>query len=266
MTKHSEGIESTDLFGRPPFHLVALSGGKDSTALALALRERHPETPFRFYCTPTGWELPEMFDWWNRLGEILGSKIIPIMGTSLGACIRDQKMIPNFRARFCTRIIKIEPARRMMANLLGQGEVYHYVGLRADEEHRLGGIYDDVCTKNRHPFKEWGWGVREVWAILVRYGLSEDIPERTDCDVCYHQRIGEWWRLWKFYPDRWRRGEALEAEMGATFRTPGRDTWPTSMRDLRNRFESGDVPKSERQPELFARGTMTVGACRVCSL
>jgi len=263
---HAAVIGSSALFGLAPFHLVALSGGKDSTALALELRERHPEIAFRYYITPTGWELPEMFDWWEELGKRLGSKIIPVMHTSLGECIRNNKMLPNFRARFCTRQIKIEPARKMMAALAAQGEVNHYVGLRADEETRLGGIFDDIGIVNRHPFREWGWGVNEVWKCLQSHGLAERIPERTDCDVCYHQQIGEWWRLWTNHPDRWMRGENLEIEVGGTFRTPGRDTWPTSMRELREAFESGRIPKSERQPELFTRGTMTGGACRVCSL
>jgi len=257
---------STELFGLAPFHLVALSGGKDSTALALELRDRNPEIQYRYYITPTGWELPEMFDWWKEIGERLGSRLIPVMYTSLGECIRKNKMIPNFHARFCTRQIKIEPARKMMAALVKQGEVHHYVGLRADEETRLGGIFDDIGITNHHPFREWGWGVSAVWKCLQRHGLAERIPERTDCDVCYHQRIGEWWRLWKNHPDRWARGEAMEEEIGGTFRTPGRDTWPSSMRGLRESFEGGRIPKSEQQPQLFARGTMAGGACRVCSL
>ena len=263
---NAETLAVNDLFGNAPFHLVALSGGKDSTALALELRERNPETQYRYYITPTGWELPEMIDWWKEIEGRLQSRLIPVMHTTLGDCIRENKMLPNFRARFCTRQIKIEPARKMMKGLLARGEVHHYVGLRADEETRLGGIYDDIGIVNHHPFREWGWGVNDVWGCLHRHGLSESIPERTDCDVCYHQRIGEWWRLWKNHPDRWARGEALEDEIGATFRTPGRDTWPTSMRELRKSFESGRIPKSEQQPELFSRGTMQGGACRVCSL
>ena len=84
-------FSSTDLFGLAPFHLVALSGGKDSTALALELRDRNPEIQYRYYITPTGWELPEMFDWWKEIGERLGSRLIPVMHTSLGECIRETK-------------------------------------------------------------------------------------------------------------------------------------------------------------------------------
>ena len=44
-------------------HVVALSGGHDSTALALLLNEREPR-PYNYVCTPTGDELPEMFEHW----------------------------------------------------------------------------------------------------------------------------------------------------------------------------------------------------------
>ena len=96
-------------------HVVALSGGKDSTALALRLAEVEPRD-YTYVCTPTGDELPEMFAHWRKLGELLGSRIVPVMAhTGLNGVIREQKMLPNFRARFCTRILKIEPYRKWLA-------------------------------------------------------------------------------------------------------------------------------------------------------
>jgi 3'-phosphoadenosine 5'-phosphosulfate sulfotransferase (PAPS reductase)/FAD synthetase len=95
------------------FHVVALSGGKDSTALALRLAEVEPRE-YLYVCTPTGDELPEMFDWWKSLGSILGSQIKPIMETTLKETIERHKCLPNFRMRFCTREIKIIPYRRFL--------------------------------------------------------------------------------------------------------------------------------------------------------
>jgi predicted PP-loop superfamily ATPase len=50
-------------------HIVALSGGKDSTAMALRLRELHPDVPYRFIITPTGNELPTMDAHWAKLDD-----------------------------------------------------------------------------------------------------------------------------------------------------------------------------------------------------
>ena len=91
-------------------HIVGLSGGHDSTALSFLLKEREPR-PYNYVCTPTGDELPEMFEFWRWLGtdNALGKSILPVMRLSLKQCIEEEKALPNFRMRFCTRRIKIEP-------------------------------------------------------------------------------------------------------------------------------------------------------------
>jgi 3'-phosphoadenosine 5'-phosphosulfate sulfotransferase (PAPS reductase)/FAD synthetase len=72
-------------------HVVAVSGGKDSVALAVLLKEREPR-PYCYVCTPTGDELPEMFKHWHHLGQVLGSPIIPIMhSTGLNGVIEKEK-------------------------------------------------------------------------------------------------------------------------------------------------------------------------------
>jgi 3'-phosphoadenosine 5'-phosphosulfate sulfotransferase (PAPS reductase)/FAD synthetase len=244
-------------------HVVALSGGADSTALALRLREVMPETQFNWVCTPTGDELPEMFGHWRRLGDLLGSPLVPIMHrTGLHGVIREQKCLPNNRIRYCTRILKIEPYRRWLKERAQHGPVVSYVGLRADEEGRAGGAYEDIDgVTMRFPLREWGWGRGDVLSYLEQRGVG--IPERTDCSLCFHQRLGEWWRLWREFPDRYAEGERHEADTGHTFRNPSRDQWPAALRDLRARFEAGHIPPNTRlQHDLFRNS----GACRVCTL
>lgn len=234
-------------------HIVALSGGKDSTAMALRLVEVEPRD-YTFVCTPTGDEPPTMIEHWIKVGKMLGKPIVPLMSQSLGRLIREQRALPNWRQRWCTRILKIEP---FAAFLMQHSPAVSYVGLRADEEEREGGDYAAVPgVEMRFPMREWGWGLADVVEYLRQRGVS--IPKRTDCLKCFFQRLIEWYEFWRDYPDSWREGEALEDLTGHTFRSPGRDTWPASMRGLRERFEAGIVPKDTRPSSIEAL------KCRVC--
>lgn len=242
-------------------HVVALSGGKDSTAMALRLMETAPQD-YTYICTPTGDELPEMFAHWRHLGELLGKQIQPVMGGTLRGVIQKHNMIPNFRARFCTTELKIFPyAAWLMQQSKQHDSIVSYVGLRADEPERAGGDYAKVPgVTMRYPMREWGWGLHDVWRYLQERGI--EIPARTDCARCFFQRLGEWWELWKSYPELYADAEAQEAAIGHTFRTPGKDTWPTSLKDLRAEFERGRVPQGAKTNEdLFASMQ-----CRVCRL
>lgn len=257
--EEEDGTEAAPAITR---HVVALSGGKDSTAMALRLAEVEPRD-YIYVCTPTGDELPEMWDWWKELGVMLGQQIKPVMETTLAETIQRHGCLPNFQMRFCTLEIKIMPYRRMLQRFCETGRVISYVGLRADEEGRAGGAYDDIAgVESRFPFREWGWGIREVLGYLSDHGVT--VPERTDCARCYHQRIGEWWKLWKNHPEIFADAVADEERYQHTYRTPGRDSWPTALKELRAQFESGLTPKGADQTTMF-RGTMTAG-CRVCSM
>lgn len=243
-------------------HIVGMSGGHDSSIMSVLLLEREPR-PYNYVCTPTGDELPEMFAHWRAMGERLGRRILPIMAKSLRQVIDEQKTLPNHRLRFCTRIIKIEPYRAFLLDLASSGPVVSYVGLRADEMGRAGGAYGDIDgVTMRFPLREWGMGEADVQAGLASRGIV--CPIRTDCARCYHQRLGEWFLLWLDNRDLFLDAEADEARTGYTFRTPGRDRWPTALVDLRAEFERGNIP--DVSLKRMAREYMTSGACRVCSL
>jgi 3'-phosphoadenosine 5'-phosphosulfate sulfotransferase (PAPS reductase)/FAD synthetase len=228
-----------------------LSGGKDSTCLALALNEREPRD-YEYTFTPTGDELPELYAHLARVEDLLGKPIRRLScGKTLDEVIEENGMLPNFRARFCTRILKIEPTIEYMASL-PPGSIM-YVGLRADEGERIGIYGDDV--KCDFPFRRWGWGVKDVWAYLERRGVS--IPRRTDCGKCYHQRISEWRNLWRDHPERFTAAADMEQRMGHTFRSPGRDTWPVKLVDMGKEFARGRPIRGDgKEGEV----------CRVCSL
>jgi len=237
-------------------HVVALSGGKDSTAMAFRLRELHPETPFIFVCTPTGDELPDMVAHWVRIGDRLGSRLWPISsGKSLDGLCADYSALPNWRQRWCTRRLKIEPYGAWLAEMVKHGPVVSYVGLRADEPDREGGDYAGIGDVDmRFPMRDWGWSLADVLDYLASIGVV--IPRRTDCAKCYHQTLSEWWFLWSEHPEIYADAEAMEARYGHTFRSPSRDTWPAALSEMRLRFAAGEVPQSRKRTTQ----------CRVCTL
>lgn len=246
----TEGRAQTD----EPKHVVALSGGKDSTAMSLCLKELHPETDFEYVITPTGDELPEMDAHWAAIEKLLNRPLKRIGTLSLINCIEREGMIPNFRARFCTRILKIEPFIDYMGSL-PNGSIM-YVGLRADEDGRLGIVRPDSKFRIEYPMRLWGWGIADVMAYINRKGLQ--IPTRTDCGCCFFQRLPEWKTLLETYPDRYQRYVEIEKKYGHTFRSPRRDTWPADLDGLRREIVSGRKMRKTQG----RRGKK----CRFCSM
>ena len=237
-------------------HIVGLSGGKDSSALALRLREVEPR-PYTYLITPTGDELPEMRDHWNRLADMLETPltVVTAPGGTLSEQIAQQNCLPNHRIRWCTRKLKIEPCLAYMKARPGS---VLYVGLRADEPERKG-IYDSAITC-RFPLREWGWGVGDVRGYLRERGVV--IPERTDCARCYAQRKSEWERLYWNQPGIWQEAAGQEAATGHTFR------YGESLERMASQFAARGRPF--RQLSMFS-GTdelddSDISACRVCSL
>ena len=236
-------------------HVVALSGGKDSTAMALRLRELSPDIDYEYAITPTGDELPDMIAHWEKLENLLGKKMHRINTLTLEECIEREGMIPNFRARFCTRILKIEPFIDYMEQL-PPGSIM-YVGLRTDEDGRMGLVQPDAQFEVNMPMKKWGWSLVDVQNYLKYRGIS--VPARTDCGACFYQRLPEWADLLKNHPKRYEQYVQIEKKHGHTFRSPGRDTWPADLDGLRRDIESG-----RKMRKTKARGGEK--KCRFCSM
>lgn len=242
-------------------HIVGISFGKDSTCLALALRELEPR-PYTYVCTPTGDELPDMIGHMQRIESMLGAEVIKLTNGTLASQIELNHMLPNSRARWCTRLLKLKPFGEFMQK---NAPCVAYVGIRADEDEREGtrpgGDSAPVGTeaKQDFPFKRWAWGLEEVYAYLNDRNIV--VPDRTDCARCPYQRLGEWYLLWQNHPEIWVSAEADEAKWGHTYRSESRDTWPAALKELRELFESGKKPDVSLKMMEKRKGM-----CRACSL
>lgn len=226
--------------------------------MALRLKETRPEIDWQFVCTPTGNELPDVIEHWDNLGQLLGRPLERIAHPlGLDGLIDKQAMLPSHAARWCTRMLKIIPA---IAYYAKNAPCIAYVGLRADEPERRGLFGDKV--PQQYPLREWGWGLSDVKSYLQQRGVT--VPRRTDCAWCYDQSLSDWWELWLRFPAVFEQGVQKEADIGHTFRSPQRDTWPVSLKDLRAKFESGAIPRTASpNQDLFESEPER---CRACSI
>jgi len=211
-------------------HIVSLSGGKDSSALAVFMKERFPEVPAEYVFCDTEYELPETYDYLDRLETYLGKKIVRLNALDqLGIARKPGRKafdvwlneyyggyLPNPKARWCTRVLKIKPFEAYVGN----GTAYSYIGIRADEK-RDGYVgKKPVVISDRpniipcYPFKDAGFGIKDVANTLERSGLG--IPDyykwrsRSGCFFCFYQQRGEWAGLRKQHPALFERSKDFE--------------------------------------------------------
>jgi len=191
-------------------HVLGLSGGKDSAALAIFMRDREPKMEY-FFCD-TGAELPETYEFLDRIESFMGRKIERLKsGRDFEGWLDHYKgFLPSPRQRWCTRVLKIEPLEKW----LGSDRATTYIGIRADEINRKGYIDVKGNIEPKFPFIEAGIRLDGVKRILEDAGIG--IPDyyrwrsRSGCHFCFFQRKGEWVRLSREHPDLFENAVRIE--------------------------------------------------------
>lgn len=186
--------------GQPTRHILSLSGGKDSAALAIYLRDRVPDIEYIFHDTDK--ELPETYDYIARLEAILGKPIVrttPVDSFDHWLTVY-RGMLPSNHRRWCTKMLKLKP----FEDYVGEGPVVNYVGLRADEN-RTGYISTKPNILAVYPFQDDGLVRADIIRILEDSGLG--LPpymdwgrSRSGCYFCFYQQKIEWVRLLETHP------------------------------------------------------------------
>ena len=149
-------------------HICGLSGGKDSAALAIYLRDKIPDMEY-FFCD-TGYELPEVYAYLNRLEAFLGKPIKRLDNEGRGFehyLIIYNNYLPSANSRWCTRHLKLEPMERF----IGGDMVNNYVAIRSDEG-REGYSPTKPNIKTIFPFKDAGYTILDVIRLLENSGLE----------------------------------------------------------------------------------------------
>lgn len=208
-------------------HVLGLSGGRDSAALAVYMRQHHPELNIEYFFTDTGKELPEVYEYLGRLEGFLGKSIQRLNpDRDFDFWLKQYNdFLPSPQTRWCTRQLKLRPFERWLRPMLDAGtKVYSYVAIRSDEEYREGYSSKHENLAIRLPFKEVGIDKAGVLDILEAAGLG--LPKyymwrtRSGCTFCFFQQKIEWVRLKEQHPDRFEEAKTYEknaVEHGSPF-------------------------------------------------
>ena len=254
-------------------HVVPLSGGKDSTALAVYVSQEYPNLPFEYVFCDTGAELPETYEYFERLENVLGVSVTRVSALDLldvadkpGRTPFDVVLydhfagyLPSPRSRWCTRMLKIHPFEKH----IGSDSAYSYIAIRADENRQgyMGsGSRPVVLSEKRnitpvYPFKDDGLTLADVLRILEESGLG--LPKyyewrsRSGCYFCFYQQLAEWQGLHERHPELFEKARAYEDE------SSGRQyTW----------VDGRSLDDVARMPRRKLKQKSNEGGCALCHL
>lgn len=249
-------------------HIIPISG-KDSLATAIAQTEMEPELQYEYIYNDTKMELPETYEWLDKVEKTLGLTITR-HGKNLEQIIYEQEILPSPRYRFCTKYAKIYP----MHSFIGKDNAVLYIGIRSDEDRA--GKEEKKNIQVRYPLKELGINLEGVYSLVKSKGLMpptffwkrvyesvraelgtqsfviDEMPQylfdrafawrsRPNCFMCFYQRRYEWAGLLEHHPELFDRAERIELEVGESDKTRTHAFYWISeelpLRRIRDRYE-----------------------------
>ena len=200
-------------------HILGLSGGKDSAALAVHMNKKYPDLNIEYFFTDTGYELKETYDFLNKLKTRLDKPIHYINPrNSFDYFLKKyNNFLPSPTARWCTIEMKLKSMEAWLKPALDKGqEIITYVGIRYDERGRVGYKPTNDLIKAKFPFIDDCIDKDGVMEILESSGLG--LPDyykwrsRSGCTFCFFQKRSEWIGLKENHPEAWEHAKSLEKE------------------------------------------------------
>ena len=156
-------------------HILGISGGKDSAALAIYLKKKYPQLKLEYYNTDTGCELAETELLINRLDTYLGG--ITMLRAAAGSpeptpfehfLKASGNYLPSPQARWCTQKMKLAE----MEKFVGDTPTISYVGIRGDED-REGYVSTKPNIQAIFPFRKNIWSMDVINKVLSNSNIAK---------------------------------------------------------------------------------------------
>ena len=201
------------------YHILSLSGGKDSTALAFFMKENMPEIFEKtelVFCD-TECELPETYDYLNKIEIFLNKKITWLRPEkSFEHIMTTCGYLPSPIRRWCTVELKTKPFKNFIKQKSGE-TIFLYIGIRADELFRAKyNKYKNKKIKEVYPFVDYGLMKNDIENILLETGINlpkyYEWSNRSGCYFCPFQTKKNWINLYKNHPELFFKAKSYEDE------------------------------------------------------
>lgn len=198
-------------------HVIGVSGGADSSALAILMHRIFPEAEFQYLFTDTQAEVQGTNEALARIEAYTGRTIewVAQKDGLWGLIENFGNYLPSGGSRYCTRILKTEPTEDWLETLRGDRDIkiHNYAGLRADEQSRSGLDSSMPWLVTHLPLRDLGLNREHVFAILdetVGVPSFYRFRSRSGCGSCFFSRSSEMLATLENAPEDFRKAESVE--------------------------------------------------------
>lgn len=202
------------------YHILSLSGGKDSTALAFFMRDNMPEIfeKLELVFCDTEHEIPETYAYLNKIELFLNKQITRLKPKrSFEDILATTNFLPSHKHRWCTGLLKTNSLKNYIKNLkskYGYSKIKLYIGIRSDEIFRTKAAGNNPLFSEVFPFVENNIYKSDVENILktTGIGISDYYKwrKRSGCYFCFYQSCMDWLKLYENHPNLYKK--AMEYE------------------------------------------------------
>lgn len=243
-------------------HIVAFSGGKDSTAMLLKMIDKGMKID-QIIFADTGFEQPDLYEYIERIETEIGRKVTILAckhpnPQSLSKKEREDFLRSEFRKWFYGIVTRGENKGKVrgfplivhpcwwmreskvyaIEHFTKQEDTITYLGIAYDEEERVG-----KDSKIRYPLYEWKMTEADCVDYLNKRDLFNELYvnfDRLGCYICPKQGESSLYVIWKHYPEQWAELKFWDQE---TFRVKGHYIkGDVSLKALEQSFQDGYVP------------------------